>query len=180
MSTARAEISSPSMLIDDAGPTQSSPVEELSIDLSIRLAILLLSTQEDLAWPATPPRRKKSKRQAQPPQEPPTPPKTPPTARDTDAADMADKTKDTVNNTLGNAPGGRGDVGDTLGGLTQAPKGLAGGGEKEKDKDANAAFGLDNKDKDVKGSLKVHIKLDLEADIRIIARIKGDIAIGLL
>ena len=54
------------------------------------------------------------------------------------------------------------------------------GRDKEKDKDANAAFGLDNKDKDVKGSLKVHIKLDLEADIRIIARIKGDIAIGLL
>lgn len=45
-------------------------------------------------------------------------------------------------------------------------------------KDANAGFGLDNKD--VKGSLKVHIKLDLEADIRIIAKIKGDIAIGLL
>ncbi|RYF39316.1 MAG: hypothetical protein EOO38_23475 [Cytophagaceae bacterium] len=62
--------------------------------------------------------------------------------------------------------------------MTQAPKGLGLGGDK--DKDANAAFGLDNKDKDVKGSLKVHIKLDLEADIRIIARIKGDIAIGLL
>jgi len=45
-------------------------------------------------------------------------------------------------------------------------------------KDANAGFGMDNKD--VKGSLKVHIKLDLEADIRIIAKIKGDIAIGLL
>lgn len=45
-------------------------------------------------------------------------------------------------------------------------------------KDANAGFGLDNKD--VKGSLKVHIKLDLEADIRIIAKIKGDVAIGLL
>jgi hypothetical protein len=28
--------------------------------------------------------------------------------------------------------------------------------------------------------LKVHNKLDLEADIRIIAKIKGDIAIGLL
>ena len=38
-------------------------------------------------------------------------------------------------------------------------------------------FGLSN-DEDVKGSLKIHIKLDLEADIRIIAKIKGDIAIG--
>lgn len=43
---------------------------------------------------------------------------------------------------------------------------------------APAGFGFDNKD--VKGSLKVHIKLDLEANIQIIARIKGDIAIGLL
>jgi hypothetical protein len=37
---------------------------------------------------------------------------------------------------------------------------------------------MDNKD--VEGSLKVHNRLDLEADIRIIAKIKGDIAIGLL
>jgi hypothetical protein len=71
-------------------------------------------------------------------------------------------------------------VSDTLGGLTQGPKGLGTSDDAPKDKDANAGFGLDNKDKDVKGSLKVHIKLDLEADIRIIARIKGDIAIGLL
>jgi hypothetical protein len=48
------------------------------------------------------------------------------------------------------------------------------------DKDANAGFGLDNFEKDVKGSLKVHIKLDLDVDIHITARIKGDIAIGLL
>jgi len=32
----------------------------------------------------------------------------------------------------------------------------------------------------VKGSLKVHIKLDLEADIKVYARIRGDIAIGIL
>jgi hypothetical protein len=48
------------------------------------------------------------------------------------------------------------------------------------DKDKDAGFGLENFHKDVKGSLKVHIKLDLEVDIKIIARIKGDIAIGLL
>jgi hypothetical protein len=48
------------------------------------------------------------------------------------------------------------------------------------DKDKNAGFGLENFDKDVKGSLKIHIKLDLDVDIRITARIKGDIAIGLL
>ena len=39
-------------------------------------------------------------------------------------------------------------------------------------------FGLQGED--VRGSLKIHIKLDLEADIRIVARLKGDIAIGLL
>lgn len=39
-----------------------------------------------------------------------------------------------------------------------------------------AGFG----DKDVNGSLKIHIKIDLEADIRVIAKVKGDIAIGLL
>ena len=33
---------------------------------------------------------------------------------------------------------------------------------------------------EVNGSLKIHIKIDLEADIRIIAKVKGDIAIGLL
>ncbi|KAF2029609.1 hypothetical protein EK21DRAFT_112819 [Setomelanomma holmii] len=146
-------------------------------------AILLLSTQEDLAWPATPPRRKKSKRQTQPPQDPHTPPQTPPPTQDQDESDMADKAKDTVGNALGNAPGGRlGDVGDTLGGVSKAPAGPAtnSSDSPKEDKDANAGFGLENFSKDVKGSLKVHIKLDLEADIRIIARIKGDIAIGLL
>lgn len=49
-----------------------------------------------------------------------------------------------------------------------------------KDKDANAGFGVENFHKDVKGSLKVHIRLDLDVDIHITARIKGDIAIGLL
>jgi len=33
---------------------------------------------------------------------------------------------------------------------------------------------------DVAGSLKIHIKLALEIDIQITARIKGDIAIGIL
>ncbi|KAF2133744.1 hypothetical protein P153DRAFT_392402 [Dothidotthia symphoricarpi CBS 119687] len=88
--------------------------------------------------------------------------------------------KDQTNTATGNAPGGRGlgdigDVGSSLGGLT---KGVPVGKDGNKLKDVDEGFGLDNKD--VKGSLKVHIKLDLEADIRIIARIKGDIAIGLL
>ena len=39
-------------------------------------------------------------------------------------------------------------------------------------------FGMHGED--VKGSLKIHIKIDLEADIRVIAKVKGDIAIGLL
>jgi hypothetical protein len=82
---------------------------------------------------------------------------------------------------VGNAGGGRKGVPDT----SDAGKALSGvtGGAPPKvseDKDANAGFGLDNFEKDVKGSLKVHIKLDLEVDIKIIARIKGDIAIGLL
>lgn len=80
-------------------------------------------------------------------------------------------------NALNNPTGGRdtGDVGSTL------AKATGGGAPKAgEDKDANAGFGLDNFEKDVKGSLKVHIKLDLDVDIRIQARIKGDIAIGLL
>ncbi|KAF1358502.1 hypothetical protein EJ07DRAFT_179698 [Lizonia empirigonia] len=77
-----------------------------------------------------------------------------------------DKKNDTA---TGNAPG--------VGG--NSPIGNSANGSAD-NKDTNAGFGLDNKDKDVKGSLKIHIKLDLEADIRIIAKIKGDIAIGLL
>ncbi|KAJ4991500.1 hypothetical protein SVAN01_02881, partial [Stagonosporopsis vannaccii] len=87
--------------------------------------------------------------------------------------------------TTGNAPGGRGGPASALGGdpVGGTLSTLGGGNNPGNtsstgDKDANAGFGLDNKD--VKGSLKVHIKLDLEADIRIIAKIKGDIAIGLL
>lgn len=85
----------------------------------------------------------------------------------------------------GNATGNRADGlldNDTLGSVTKAaPNGAAGpAADPPKDKDANAGFGLDNFEKDVKGSLKVHIKLDLDVDIHITARIKGDIAIGLL
>ncbi|KAJ9653166.1 hypothetical protein H2198_007628 [Neophaeococcomyces mojaviensis] len=43
------------------------------------------------------------------------------------------------------------------------------------------ALELDKKAaEDVAGSLKVHIKIALEIDIQITARIKGDIAIGIL
>lgn len=59
-------------------------------------------------------------------------------------------------------------------------KGKNGKGKGNTDEeDDDVGFGLEN-GKDVKGSLKIHIKLDLEADIRIIARVKGDIAIGIL
>lgn len=34
--------------------------------------------------------------------------------------------------------------------------------------------------KDMGGSLKVHVRLALEVDIRIIAKVKGDICIGIL
>lgn len=99
-------------------------------------------------------------------------------------------TNSTLNNVTENAPGGRGgglgDVGSTLGAVTKpgesgaaAPKkkGKKKTGDDEEEEE-DVGFGIEHKD--VKGSLKVHIKLDLEADIRIIARIKGDIAIGLL
>lgn len=33
---------------------------------------------------------------------------------------------------------------------------------------------------DMGGSLKVHIRLNLEVDVRVIAKVKGDIAIGIL
>jgi len=91
------------------------------------------------------------------------------------------KQKDSANL---NAPGGRNGPASALGSdpVGGAVSTLGGGNNpastNSENKDANAGFGLDNKD--VKGSLKVHIKLDLEADIRIIAKIKGDIAIGLL
>jgi hypothetical protein len=86
-----------------------------------------------------------------------------------------------LGNATGNAPGGRNPVGEVGDSLTKTPSAPAKNQDKD-DKDTNAGFGLDNDfaNKDVKGSLKIHIKLDLEADIRVIARIKGDIAIGLL
>ncbi|KAJ4384930.1 hypothetical protein N0V86_000534 [Didymella sp. IMI 355093] len=73
--------------------------------------------------------------------------------------------------------GGVPDTGSALSSATGNLPSRTGSGNDKEDKDANAGFGEDH---DVKGSLKVHIKLNLEADIRIIAKIKGDIAIGLL
>jgi hypothetical protein len=63
------------------------------------------------------------------------------------------------------------------GNKTKGKKGKGKGNNDEGEEDEG--FGLGD-NKDVKGSLKIHIKLDLEADIRIIARVKGDIAIGIL
>jgi hypothetical protein len=34
--------------------------------------------------------------------------------------------------------------------------------------------------KDMGGSLKVHVRLNIEVDVRVIAKVKGDIAIGIL
>jgi hypothetical protein len=75
-----------------------------------------------------------------------------------------------------NPPGNR-NASDAGGAVAKAGDAATGTTE---DKDKNAGFGLEHFDKDVKGSLKVHIKLDLDVDIHITARIKGDIAIGLL
>ena len=95
-----------------------------------------------------------------------------------------------MGDTASNATGGReGGPGETIGKLgntvtsTVSPKNKkskkGGNSNDEEDEEANEGFGLDN-GSDVKGSLKVHIKLDLEADIKIYARIRGDIAIGIL
>ncbi|EUC33838.1 hypothetical protein COCCADRAFT_36397 [Bipolaris zeicola 26-R-13] len=97
---------------------------------------------------------------------------------------MADSTTKDLTGTVGNATGGRGlpDVGETMGSVTNPgnkTKGKKGKGKGNEEGEDEEGFGLDN-NKDVKGSLKIHIKLDLEADIRIIARVKGDIAIGIL
>ncbi|KAL1597653.1 hypothetical protein SLS59_007351 [Nothophoma quercina] len=126
-------------------------------------AILLPSTKATVALPAEIPERK--------------------SPQNTMASDESKK-NDTA---TGNAPGGRGGPAsslgnptDTVGNALSTAGNTAGNatGNDTSPKDANSGFGLDGKD--VKGSLKVHIKLDLEADIRIIAKIKGDIAIGLL
>lgn len=72
---------------------------------------------------------------------------------------------------MNSAAGGRSPV---AAGLPVVPSPPVGG-------DATEPPKLDPKDvEDVKGSLKVHIKLNLEVDIRIIAKLKGDIAIGIL
>lgn len=69
-----------------------------------------------------------------------------------------------VSNTAGNA------VGQTTGQVGQATEGLQ-----------KTITGLTKADTDaMAGSLKIHVKLALEVDIRIIARLKGDIAIGIL
>ncbi|KAF1937694.1 hypothetical protein EJ02DRAFT_458535 [Clathrospora elynae] len=130
---------------------------------------------EVLASPAHYPKRKKAKTQHTPEHKSTSP-------RTLELQEkMPDTAKDTLNNATGNAPGGRGlgEVGSALGSVAPTP-----GIPRSKNTEGNSTaktdegFGLNGED--VKGSLKVHIKLDLEADIRIIARIKGDIAIGML
>ncbi|KAH7412032.1 hypothetical protein DE146DRAFT_751174 [Phaeosphaeria sp. MPI-PUGE-AT-0046c] len=122
--------------------------------------------------------RRKSKGKREIPEAPHTPPRSPEPVED--ESKMSGNVKDTATNALNNPTGGRdaGDVGSTLAKAAPTTGGVA--PKTSEDKDTNAGFGLDNFEKDVKGSLKVHIKLDLDVDIRIQARIKGDIAIGLL
>jgi len=46
---------------------------------------------------------------------------------------------------------------------------------------ANTTQGLTKDDaENMAGSLKIHVKIALEVDIRIIAKIKGDVIIGIL
>ncbi|KAI4948945.1 hypothetical protein J4E91_005407 [Alternaria rosae] len=102
---------------------------------------------------------------------------------------MADATKnltDTANNATGGRDGGPGETIGKLGNTATSavapkkkPKKKGGNNNEDEDEETTEGFGLDN-GSDVKGSLKVHIKLDLEADIKVYARIRGDIAIGIL
>ncbi|RAQ99121.1 hypothetical protein DDE82_008596 [Stemphylium lycopersici] len=180
-----AKTRSPTLRIDDApavvdagGSGKSTPYQH---------------AYEAVAWTAQLPQRTKTSTQfhlkplplPQTPS-PPTPPTTPPLLPKSEPEPesefkMSDAAKD-LTGTAGNAAGGRGlpDVGETMGSVSK-PKGSDKGKEKDKGQGGKqeGGFGLDN-DTDVKGSLKVHIKLDVEADIRIIARVKGDIAIGIL
>ncbi|KAK7734465.1 hypothetical protein SLS57_000159 [Botryosphaeria dothidea] len=90
----------------------------------------------------------------------------------------------------GNAPGGRsGDLknlaspDNATGAVANAASALPALGSGNNGNSGNSegkseGFGLSGED--VKGSLKIHLKLDLEADIRVTARVRGDIAIGLL
>ncbi|EXJ68551.1 uncharacterized protein A1O5_08344 [Cladophialophora psammophila CBS 110553] len=83
---------------------------------------------------------------------------------------MSGETKD-LNDSFDSAPGGRnsgevtkpgeGDVGDNT--PDYIPKGFS-----KKD--------IQN----MGGSLKVHVRLALEVDIRVIAKVKGDICLGIL
>lgn len=72
---------------------------------------------------------------------------------------MAETPGNTAGNTAGNT------VGNTAGGAL----GALGTTKITKEEVANMG-----------GSLRVHIRLNLEVDVRVIAKLKGDIAIGLL
>jgi len=81
---------------------------------------------------------------------------------------------DDLNDTLDSAPGGRkGGVGD----LTKNNDDSTGS-------DVVPDYipkGFSKEDiKNMGGSLKVHVRLALEVDIRVIAKVKGDICIGIL
>jgi len=70
---------------------------------------------------------------------------------------------------------------DTANQVTNAAGGRADDLAKAADPASKTVQGLTKADTDdVTGSLKIHIKLNLEVDIRIIAKLKGDIAIGLM
>ncbi|OCL10624.1 hypothetical protein AOQ84DRAFT_387378 [Glonium stellatum] len=90
----------------------------------------------------------------------------------------------TSNANSGNAQGGRSplnkDVNSDIGGLVPKAPAVGGLAESVSSELGSKPPGFGMQGEDVKGSLKIHIKLDLEADIRVIAKVKGDIAIGLL
>ncbi|KAL6707326.1 hypothetical protein ACN47E_004314 [Coniothyrium glycines] len=151
----------------------SSPAH-IQVDPTLQTTEEVAASWQDVAWSKHPPKRRKP--------QPNTKSRRISTSQpELSKEKMADAAKSTLGNATGNAPGGRNPVGEVGDSLTK-PRPSSDGNASTSDKDKNAGFGLDNDfaNKDVKGSLKVHIKLDLEADIRIIARIKGDIAIGLL
>lgn len=90
---------------------------------------------------------------------------------------MADEVKekeDTNHATFDNAPGGRnrGEIAKPTGGDVD---------NSTKDPPDYMPEGFSKRDvENMGGSLKVHVRLALKADIRIIAKIRGDICIGIL
>ncbi|EME39059.1 hypothetical protein DOTSEDRAFT_29239 [Dothistroma septosporum NZE10] len=84
---------------------------------------------------------------------------------------VTDKAKGLTDNPTGAAN-------NALAGTDSAKNDVAGGRKGETGTDGGPPVATPKKEEE--SSLKIHIKLDLDVDIHLTARIKGDITIGLL